>query len=151
LREAQQWNVDPCFVWAVMRQESVFNPKAVSPAGTIGLMQIMPATGKTIARQIKTVFAVDSLYLPPYNIRFGTWYLRALLDEFSENEALAAASYNGGSNNAQEWYLRTQTEDIDQFVENIAFTETRNYVKKVLANYWTYRKLTRLASMQKKQ
>ena len=151
VRESQRWNVDPCFVWAVMRQESVFNPRVVSPAGAIGLMQIMPATGKNIARELKNAYSVDSLYVPSINIRFGAWYLRSLLDEFNENEALAAASYNGGSENAKAWLLRNQGEDLDLFVENIGFTETRNYVKKVLANYWTYRRLTMLSSLPKKQ
>jgi soluble lytic murein transglycosylase-like protein/TolA-binding protein len=150
-RESQQWNVDPCFVWSVIRQESVFNPQAVSPAGAVGLMQIMPATGKAIGRQLKAAYSVDSLYVPAFNIRFGTWYLRSLLDEFSESEAFAAASYNGGPDNTKKWLLRIQEEDLDLFVENIGFTETRNYVKKVLGNYWTYRKLTMLASLPKKQ
>jgi soluble lytic murein transglycosylase len=150
-RESQCWDVDPCFVWAVMRQESIFNPQVVSPAGAIGLMQIMPATGKDIARKLKCAYSNDSLYVPSVNIRFGTWYLRTLLDEFNENEALAAASYNGGSDNAKAWLLHNQGEDPDLFVENIGFTETRNYVKKVLANYWTYRRLTILASLPKKQ
>jgi tetratricopeptide (TPR) repeat protein len=150
-RESQKWNVDPCFVWAVMRQESVFNSRIVSPAGAIGLMQIMPGTGKNIARELKTDYSIDSLYVPTINIRFGAWYLRSLLDEFNENEALAAASYNGGSDNVKAWLLRNQAEDLDLFVENIGFTETRNYVKKVLANYWTYRKLSRIALLSKNQ
>ncbi|MBN2035489.1 MAG: transglycosylase SLT domain-containing protein [Chitinispirillaceae bacterium] len=146
VKQAQQWNVDPCLIWAVIRQESVFNAQVVSPAGAIGLMQIMPSTGKEISRELHHPFTRDSLNNPGCNILFGTYYLRKLLDQFNENEALAVASYNGGPLNAKEWYLRTQSEDLDLFVENIGFSETRNYVKKVLANYWTYSKLTRIAS-----
>ncbi|MBN1127364.1 MAG: transglycosylase SLT domain-containing protein [Chitinispirillaceae bacterium] len=149
LRESLKWNLDPCFVWAVMRQESVFNHKVVSPAGAVGLMQIMPGTGREIAREQQREFHVDSLYIPDYNIQFGTWYLRKLLDQFNENDALAVASYNGGPRKAKEWYLRNQSEDLDLYVENIGFSETRNYVKKVLANHWTYRRLTRLAVLTK--
>jgi soluble lytic murein transglycosylase-like protein/TolA-binding protein len=149
VHEAQKWNVDPCFVWAVMRQESVFNPKVVSPAGAIGLMQIMPGTGKAIARELQRAFNADSLYDPACNIMFGTWYLRRLLDQFNENEALAVASYNGGPIKAEKWFLRNKSEDLDLFVENIGFSETRNYVKKVLANHWTYRKLTGISALTK--
>jgi soluble lytic murein transglycosylase-like protein/TolA-binding protein len=151
IRESLKWNVDPCFVWAVIRQESVFNPGAVSPAGAVGLMQIMPATGRSIARELQLTFHVDSLYIPDYNIGLGTRYLRKLLDQFNGNDALAVASYNGGPHKAKEWYLQNQSEDLDLYVENIGYSETRNYVKKVLANYWTYRKLTRIVPLSKER
>jgi tetratricopeptide (TPR) repeat protein len=143
-REAAEHAVDPCFVFAVMRQESTFDPDVISPAGAIGLMQIMPATGKTIARELQVPYAVDSLFKPAVSIKFGAYYLSQLLDQFNENEVLALASYNAGPTNAMGWYLRNREKDIDLFVEDIDFSETRNYVKKVLGNYWFYLKLARV-------
>jgi len=141
--EAPRRHLDPSFVLAIIRQESVFNPCIVSQAGAIGLMQIMPSTGATLARELGEPFCVDTLYRPSANIRYGTFYLRRLLDQFSGNEVLALASYNGGPQNASEWYVRNREKDFDLFVEDIGFSETRNYVKKVLANYWFYRRLSR--------
>lgn len=142
--EAGLYAVDPYFVYAVMRQESTFNPGIISPAGAIGLMQIMPGTGKTIAREQKVPFTPDSLFRPAVNIKFGAYYLSRLLDQFNENEILALASYNAGPTNAMGWYLRNKEKDLDLFVEDIDFSETRNYVKKVLGNYWFYLKLARV-------
>jgi len=141
--EAPRRGLDPAFVLAVIRQESVFNPVVVSSAGAIGLMQIMPATGADIARALGERFSTDSLIRPFANIRYGTFYLRQLLDQFRGNEVLAIASYNGGPENAGKWYARSRDKDFDLFVEDIGFSETRNYVKKVLANYWFYRRLSR--------
>lgn len=141
--EAPRRRLDPSFVLAVIRQESVFNPGVVSSAGAIGLMQIMPVTGAGIARELGELFSADSLSKVSANIRYGTFYLRRLLDQFSGNEVLAIASYNGGPENADEWYARSRDKDFDLFVEDIGFSETRNYVKKVLANYWFYRRLSR--------
>ncbi len=142
-REAALKNVDPFLVSSVIRQESIFNPTVVSPAGAVGLMQIMPSTGKEVARRIGEAFTVDSLYFPLSNIRYGTNYLRQLMDEFNDNIVLVLAAYNGGPINAQQWFNRNKEEDFDLFVEDIEFTETRNYVKKVLSNYWTYRLLSK--------
>jgi soluble lytic murein transglycosylase-like protein/TolA-binding protein len=142
--EAPRRGINPAFVLAVIRQESIFNPAIVSSAGAIGLMQIMPSTGALLARELAEPFSVDTLYRPSANIRYGTLYLRKLLDQFNENEVLALASYNGGPPNAKEWYARNKDKDFDLFVEDIDFSETRNYVKKVLANYWFYRKLSRI-------
>jgi soluble lytic murein transglycosylase-like protein len=142
--EAPRRGISPSFVLAVIRQESIFNPGIVSSAGAIGLMQIMPSTGALLARELGEPFSVDTLYRPSANIRYGTLYLRKLLDQFNENEVLALASYNGGPPNAREWYARNRDKDFDLFVEDIDFSETRNYVKKVLANYWFYRRLSRI-------
>jgi TolA-binding protein len=142
-REAPRRRIDPALVLGVIRQESVFNPSIVSRAGAVGLMQIMPATGAEIARDLGEQFSIDTLYDPRANIRYGTFYLRKLLNQFSGNEVLAIAGYNGGPENAGEWYARSRDKDFDLFVEDIGFSETRNYVKKVLANYWFYRRLFR--------
>lgn len=137
------YNVDPFLISSVIRQESIFNPVILSPVGAVGLMQIMPYTGKYIARQLKEEFFVDSLSRPGFNIRYGVYYLRELLDQFKENLVLVLASYNGGPHNAKKWYERNKHEEFDLFVEDLLFAETRNYVKKVLGNYWTYQNLAR--------
>ncbi len=137
------YNVDPSLISSVIRQESIFNPVILSPVGAVGLMQIMPYTGKYIAEQLKEEFFVDSLTRPGFNIRYGVYYLRELLDQFKENLVLVLASYNGGPHNAKKWYERNKNEEYDLFVEDLLFAETRNYVKKVLGNYWTYQHLAR--------
>jgi tetratricopeptide (TPR) repeat protein len=142
--EAPRRGIDPSLVLGIIRQESIFNPSIVSSAGAIGLMQIMPSTGAFLARDLGEPFSADTLYRPSANIRYGTLYLRKLLDQFNENEVLALASYNGGPPNAREWYVRNRDKDFDLFVEDIDFSETRNYVKKVLANCWFYRRLSRI-------
>lgn len=136
--------VEPTLVTALMRQESMFDPQIKSPVGAVGLMQIMPYTGKEIARDLGEEFVQDSLSSAAVNVRYGTFYVRQLLEQFNGNIVLALASYNGGPHNARKWYDRNKGQDFDLFVENIAFTETRRYVKKVLANYWTYNRLARL-------
>lgn len=93
-----QYNLDPNWVAAVIYSESRFNPKATSRAGARGLMQIMPATGRGIATKLGegSGFTTDSLYDPDTNIRFGTYYLRTLLNTYSGSKELALMAYNGG-------------------------------------------------------
>jgi tetratricopeptide (TPR) repeat protein len=143
-RESGIREVDPFLVSAVIRQESIFNPLIVSPAGAVGLMQIMPFTGKAVAKWLNESFTIDSLYQPNTNIRWGTRYLKELLDQFDGNLVLVLGGYNGGPNNAQRWYEKNKDEDFDLFIEDIEFSETRTYVKKVLSNYWTYHMLSTL-------
>jgi tetratricopeptide (TPR) repeat protein len=138
--EAAKSSIDPFLVASVIRQESTFDPDVVSRSGAIGLMQIMPFTGKTIAKQLDEPFVLDSLYRPKTNIRYGAFYLKVLLNQFGGNMVLALASYNGGPPRANEWYAKNKRKTFDLFIEDIGFTETRGYVKKVLANYWTYRR-----------
>ncbi len=144
VRSALEFGVDPFLVCAVMRQESIFDDQIVSPAGAVGLMQIMPYTGEEIAGDLKVSFAVDSLYRAETNIRFGTYYLSKLLNQFNGSHVLALAGYNGGPHNARKWYNRNKDRTLDMFIEDIGYSETRLYVKKVLANYWTYRHLAGL-------
>jgi soluble lytic murein transglycosylase len=142
-REGGRYAVDPYLVLALIRQESIFDPDVQSRAGAIGLMQIMPFTGRTIAQANGDPFSADSLYRPAINIRYGTYYLKQLLEQFKGNLVLALASYNGGPVKAEEWYDKNKRKTFDLFIEDIGFTETRGYVKKVLANYWAYRKFAR--------
>ncbi|MDR3002112.1 MAG: transglycosylase SLT domain-containing protein, partial [Fibromonadaceae bacterium] len=139
---AEQFDIDPLFVTALMRQESMFNLSLVSPAGAIGLMQIMPATGRQIATELKVKnFATDSLYNPDLSIRFGVYYMQKRMKQFSNDLVLTLCAYNAGSHNAIKWRDRNRGVEFDIFVENIGFLETRIYVKRVLGNYWTYQRL----------
>jgi tetratricopeptide (TPR) repeat protein len=138
-REAARNGLDPFLVLAVMRQESIFDPSIVSRAGAVGLMQLMPYTSQAVCKSLGEQFVADSLYTPGTNIRQGTFYLRQLLGQLNGNLVLAIAGYNGGPNRAAEWYSKNRRTTFDLFIEDIGFTETRGYVKKVLANYWTYR------------
>ena len=121
--------LDPALVAAVVRCESRFQAQAVSPRGAIGLMQIMPETGRWIAQQLEIHdFEVDRLYEPDLNLRLGTWYLRYLLDRFgAQNEALMA--YNAGPQNAERWADGSGT----------VFPETRAYVERVSRCVSVYR------------
>jgi soluble lytic murein transglycosylase-like protein/Tfp pilus assembly protein PilF len=145
-QEASRRGVEPSLISAIIRQESMFDPAVISPAGAIGLMQIMPATAAKLAAELAEPYAPDSLYSPTANIRYGTHYVRQLLEQFSGNIVLALAGYNGGPHNAMHWYECNHDDGFDLFIENIAFTETRGYVRRVLANYWTYNRLARLGS-----
>jgi soluble lytic murein transglycosylase-like protein len=143
-RSAQAMRLEPELVRAVIRQESIFNPSIVSPAGAIGLMQIMPFTGEEIARDLHEPFVLDSLYSPAKNIAYGSFYLRKLLDQFNGDVVLAIAGYNGGPHNARKWRAQNDDDGFDMFVEDIGFSETRTYVKKVMGNYWTYKTLGKI-------
>jgi soluble lytic murein transglycosylase-like protein len=138
---AARFGVDPLFVSAVMRQESIFDYKIVSPAGAIGLMQVMPTTGEGIARELKETFAEESLYNYETNIRYGAFYLKKRSAQFEGDKVLVLCSYNAGAHNAVKWRDKNKNLEPDLFVEDIGFFETRGYVKKVMGNYWTYQTL----------
>lgn len=131
--------LDVAWVYGLMRQESRFIDAARSRVGANGLMQIMPATAQWIARQIgvnrKTAKKVG---LPENNIRFGTWYLKKLYDGLDKSAVLATAAYNAGPARARKWQGDQAIEGAI-YVEAIPFMETRQYVKKVLANAMFYR------------
>lgn len=131
--------VDIYFIFAVMRQESIFTPNIVSPVGARGLMQFMPATGKTVAKEegIKG-FHEDLLYNPVMAIRLGNRYLGNLLLEFGGDPVYALANYNAGPVPAKRWLKEHAGLLLDTRVEEISYWETRDYVKKVMGNYWTY-------------
>ncbi len=145
-KEAKKCGVDPMLISALIRQESTFNPEIVSPAGAIGLMQIMPYTGKYIAEKKEADFVADSLFQPHFNIRFGVYYVQELLQQFDSSFVMMLAGYNAGPHNAKKWAKQNKDDEFDLFVEDIGFTETRNYVKKVMANYWAYQFLDKNTS-----
>jgi soluble lytic murein transglycosylase len=135
---ARQWDLDEALVYSIIRQESRFMPEAKSPAGARGLMQLMPATARWVARQIPVnPYRVEMLIQPDVNILMGSYYFRRVLDDLG-HPLLAAAAYNAGPGRARRWRDERPLEGAI-YAETIPFNETRDYVKKVFANAWFYR------------
>ncbi|EAT13351.1 transglycosylase SLT domain-containing protein [Bermanella marisrubri] len=128
---AQKHHISQNWIYGIARQESAFMHDAKSSAGATGLMQLMPATAKGISRKIRVRYNYGSLIKPDYNIHLGSGYLKQLAKRFNNNKVLATASYNAGPTNVKRWLKRNQG-PIDQWIENIPFSETREYVKRVL-------------------
>ena len=119
---ARNYNLDPALLAAVIYQESKFKADARSKSGAIGLMQLLPATAKGIALHTGgTRFRVDDLYDPELNVRYGSWYLRHLIDKYGD-ERTALAAYNAGQDNVDRWRAAGR---------GVAFSETRAYVDRV--------------------
>ena len=130
---ARERNLDRAWIFAVMRAESAFIATAKSPAGALGLMQVMPATGRLTAGKIKLrKFSTKDLLRPGTNIAIGTAYLKEMLDTFSGNYVLATAAYNAGPTQTIKWLPKKACQAADIWVEQIPFNETRNYVRRVL-------------------
>lgn len=132
-RHSGSSDLDMAWVYALMRQESAFRPEARSSVGARGLMQLMPATAKYVARKTRTRYRkVAQLYDPGLNIRLGTSYLRIVLDDLNNNPVLATAAYNAGPHRVKKWLPPDQTMPADAWVELIPFDETRKYVKRIM-------------------
>ena len=137
--------VDKAMVYAVARQESMFDPKAQSHAGARGLMQLMPATAKRTAKRFGLGFDTDKLTADPsYNAKIGSAHLGELMQDWRGSLILVFASYNAGGGNVKKWidaYGDPRKADVDvvDWVERIPFSETRNYVQRVLENFQVYR------------
>ncbi len=144
-KEIEKWStsrqLNPLLVTALMRQESRFQSKIKSSVGATGLMQVMPSTGAWIAPQIGVDFKKINLENPKDNIMLGTWYLDHTHQQYSNNSMLAIASYNAGPGNVAKWLQTIPKQDPDEFVEEIPFDETKNYVRQVFGNYWNYLRL----------
>ncbi len=133
--------LDPYLVAALIRQESTFNPRVRSRAGARGLMQLIPATGRQVARQERRRYSTRELYNPEINIRYGTRYLKDVLGRFNGRVDYALASYNAGPHRVKRWTGMDMSIDPEVFIEEIPFDETRKYVKLVLRNEMLYRRL----------
>ena len=134
MREAaQRRGIDPYLVAAVVREESSYYPRATSPVGARGLMQLMPATARLMA-------PTGDLEDPGFNIELGTRFLAGLMREFNDPR-LALAAYNAGPNRVRQWLTTRRSDDIEAFVEQIPFDETRLYVKKVVLSWEEYRRI----------
>jgi soluble lytic murein transglycosylase-like protein/tetratricopeptide (TPR) repeat protein len=137
---AAKRGLDPAFVYALMRQESGFDRDIKSGAGAVGLMQMMPATGKLVAKKEKWArFDPYSLTEAEVNISLGTAYLKDLKKDYKDNYFWVLANYNAGPEPTRRWITVAGDRAQEAAVEDISFWETRDYVKKVMGNYWTYR------------
>jgi soluble lytic murein transglycosylase len=125
-------------LWAVMRQESAFDPDAVSPARAVGLMQLLPETARPVAEELGLAHDDARLTSPSYAISVGARVLRRLLERFHGSIPLAVAAYNGGAEPVERWVSRAPGMQIDTFVERIPFKETREYVARVMGNLARY-------------
>jgi soluble lytic murein transglycosylase len=134
--------LDPYLVASLIRQESEFNPNAVSRANAVGLMQLLPKTGKAVARQVKMKrYTASQLYTPAVNLQLGTRYFRGMVDKFGGSFEYALAAYNAGSDRVEDWLSQGKYRDPQEFVESIPFTETREYVQAILRNASVYKQL----------
>lgn len=137
--QARDKRLDPSLIAGVIYAESKFS-HAESPAGALGLMQLMPATADFIAdRSGGTRFTTEDLATPEINIAYGSWYLRYLLDRYDGNELLALAAYNGGMGNVDRWIAEVEAQGRRLRVADIPFPETRAYVERVLEARRDYR------------
>lgn len=138
--ESAKNNLDPYLVASLIRQESEFNPAAVSYANAWGLMQLLPSVGRAMAREEGIAhFETYQLLDPDTNIRLGTRYLRHMLDKFGGVQEYALAAYNAGDERVSDWEAAGPYHGMDEFVESIPFTQTRDYVEAILRNIETYR------------
>lgn len=138
-RISLSYHLDPFLIWSLIREESHFNPYAESKAGARGLMQIIFSTGAWIAQKLNFEEFDDSLlFEPEYNINLGCWYVNYLQERFNENIILIIAGYNAGPGITSRWMENIDDSDIDFFVENIPYTETREHIKRVIRSYNIY-------------
>lgn len=140
--ESAKNGLDPYLVASLIRQESEFNPSAISYANAWGLMQLLPTVGRSLAHQEgMTHFQTYMLLDPETNIRLGTRYLKQMLDHFNGVPEYALAAYNAGDSRVEDWQTAGPYSGIDEFVESIPFTQTRDYVQAILRNIEIYREI----------
>jgi soluble lytic murein transglycosylase len=137
-KAAERFKVEENIIWAIMRQESAFNPNATSWVGAAGLMQLMPATARSEANALE--MKNYNLYNAGQNIILGTAHIARLLKSFGNVEQ-AVAAYNGGSGSARRWLAGRKDVPLDEWIESVRFEETNDYVRKVMANLYIYRAL----------
>jgi soluble lytic murein transglycosylase len=142
IKHAGSRGVDPRFVLSIARQESRFQSDAKSVAAARGMMQFIASTANEIAAQLNLAnFNQDDLYNADTAILFGSQYLANLFKQFPDQPQAVAGSYNGGADNLARWISRSRSNEADRYVPEIGFTQTKDYVYKVLANFWTYQRL----------
>ena len=142
LKQAPSRHVDPRFMLSIARQESRFQPEAKSVSAARGLMQFIPATANDVAAALKLPrFEQDDLYNADTAILFGATYLSDLFKQFPDQPQAVAGAYNGGADNLARWIARSHSNEPDRYVPEIGFSQTKDYVYKVLTNFWTYQRL----------
>ena len=132
-RQARRFNLQPAIMLGLMRRESGFIADIKSPAGAVGLMQLMPATAQFVAGKIGRDTRNLALTNPASNIEMGSWYLRYTLDRYNDHIALAAASYNAGPHRVRKWLPASGSVPADVWIDTIPFDETRRYARAILA------------------
>jgi soluble lytic murein transglycosylase len=147
--ESAKNGLDPYFVASLIRQESEFNPSAISHANAYGLMQLLPSVGNQMARE-EGLGRIEARQLldPVLNIRLGTRYLREIMERFGRVPEYALAAYNAGENRVTDWQAAGPYNGVDEFVESIPFSETRDYVQAILRNQEIYRGIDQFAQKQ---
>lgn len=137
-------DLDPLFVGALIMAESDWNPHAFSRVGARGLMQLMPETGRRLAERLGVaIISDDQLFDPTLNLRLGVAYLNELSRRFEGRLPLVLASYNAGEEQVSKWWLKHGSDDIEEFIANIPFRETRRYVQRVYVHYAEYQRIYR--------
>lgn len=139
---AKQNGLDPFLMAALIRQESEFNPKAVSVANARGLTQIEPATGRELSRRLKvTPYSTPRLFQPAVSLQLGSYYLKSMADHLNGHWEAALAAYNAGLSRAHAWLSWGEFREPAEFIETVPFTQTRGYIQTVLRNADVYRRL----------
>ncbi len=141
-RSARQHNLDPFLLAALARQESEFDPKAISPSNARGLTQVLPGTGRELSRKLQLkAFSTARLFQPSVNLQLGAYYLRSIADNFEGLWEETLAGYNAGPARVKSWLSWAEFREPAEFVESIPYRETRNYVQIVLRNADLYRRI----------
>jgi soluble lytic murein transglycosylase len=141
-RDATANRLDPHLVASLIRQESEFNPAAISRANAMGLMQLLPSVGKGMAKEMKIKhFSSDELLVADTNLRLGTRYFKHIVDHYDGQVEYALAAYNAGEDRVNDWRKNGNFADVEEFVESIPFTETREYVQAIMRNAVIYKLL----------
>ena len=137
---ANEYNVDEYLIYAIIKAESNFEPNAESHRGAKGLMQLMYSTAEDISRRIGIELNEDNILEPDININLGTKYISMLIQKYN-NINLALAAYNAGSGNVDGWIEKGTLKSDGSDIENVPFTETNNYVRKILRDYEIYKNI----------
>jgi soluble lytic murein transglycosylase len=141
-KDSLQNELDPFLIASLIRQESEFNPAALSRANAFGLMQLLPKVGKGLAKEVKIRnFSTDVLFTPNVNLELGTRYFRHMVDHYNGQIEFALAAYNAGEERVDDWRKSGDFKDVEEFVESIPFTETREYVQAIMRNAVLYKLL----------
>ena len=137
---AKEYNVDEYLIYAIIKAESNFEPNAESHRGAKGLMQLMYSTAEDISKRIGIELNEENILEPDININLGTKYISMLIQKYN-NTNLALAAYNAGSGNVDGWIEKGTLKSDGSDIENVPFTETNNYVRKILRDYEIYKNI----------